>query len=98
MPSIENKYIDSSSFSTATAVYDDIHLTIKASDGVYQYDEQYRTQLNGLLGPLFQCEVCGIPCGGTLNPPATAALIPAALSSTWSNRFISIRHICRKHL
>lgn len=72
MPSIENKYIDSSSFSTATAVYDDIHLTIKASDGVYQYDEQYRTQLNGLLGPLFQCEVCGIPCGGTLNPPAGA--------------------------
>ena len=69
MPSIENKYIDSSSFSTATAVYDDVHLTTKASDGVYQYDEQYRTQLNGLLGPLFQCEVCGIPCGGTLNPP-----------------------------
>ena len=72
MPSIENKYIDSSSFSTATAVYDDIHLTIKASDGVYQYDEQYRTQLNGLLGPLFECETCGIPCGGTLNPPAGA--------------------------
>lgn len=69
MPSIENKYIDSSSFSTATAVYDDVNLTIKASDGVYQYDEQYRTQLNGLLGPLFQCETCGIPCGGTLNPP-----------------------------
>ena len=69
MPSIENKYIDSSSFSTATAVYDDVNLTIKASDGVYQYNEQYRNQLNGLLGPLFQCEICGIPCGGTLNPP-----------------------------
>jgi len=70
MPSTESKYIDSSDFATATAVYDDINLTIKASDGVYQYDGEYRTQQNGLLGPLFQCEECSIPCGGTINPPS----------------------------
>ena len=72
MPSTENKYIDSSSFSTATAVYDDVNLTIKASDGYYQSNDTYRYQLNGELGPSFICEQCGIPCGGILNPPLGA--------------------------
>lgn len=69
MPSIENKFIDSSSFATATRVYDDIHLTTVSADGYYQYNSEYRRQLNGFLGPLTICETCGIPCGGTLNPP-----------------------------
>ena len=70
MPSIENKYIDSSSFATARRVYDDIHLITVSPDGYYQYNNEYRRQLNGLLGPLTISEECGIPCGGTLNPPA----------------------------
>jgi len=70
MPSIENKFIDSSSFATATRVYDDINLIIVSPDGYYQYNNEYRYQLNGLLGPLTICEECGIPCGGTLSPPA----------------------------
>jgi len=70
MPSIENKYIDSSSFATATRVYDDIHLTTISPDGFYQYNNEYRNQVNGLLGPLTICEECGIPCGGTLTPPS----------------------------
>lgn len=70
MPSIVNKFIDSSSFATATRVYDDIHLTTISPDGFYQYNNEYRNQVNGLLGPLTICEECGIPCGGTLSPPA----------------------------
>ena len=69
MPSIENKFIDSSSFATATRVYDDINLITVSPDGFYQNNNEYRNQLNGLLGPLTICEECGIPCGGTLNPP-----------------------------
>ncbi len=69
MATIVDKYIDSSSFETASAVFDDVHLTIKSVDGVYQHNNQYRIQLNGLLGPLFNCEICGIPCGENITPP-----------------------------
>jgi hypothetical protein len=58
MASIVNKYIDSASFETATAVYEDINLISKAVDGVYRNNSQYRIQLNGLLGPLFDCPSC----------------------------------------
>ncbi len=67
--SLLNKYIDSSDFITATAVYDDANLLIKAADGYYQDNNIYRYQLNGELGPSFVCEECGIPCGGTISPP-----------------------------
>lgn len=67
--SLVNKYINSSDFLTATAVYDDINLLIKAADGYYQDNDIYRQQVNGELGPSFVCEECGIPCGGTISPP-----------------------------
>ena len=61
MASIISKYIDAPDFATATAVYDDITLTSKSADGVYKYNSQYRVQLNGLLGPLFDCPSCITP-------------------------------------
>lgn len=67
--SLLNKYIDSSDFITATAVYDDANLLTKAADGYYQDNDIYRYQLNGELGPSFVCEECGIPCGGSISPP-----------------------------
>ena len=69
MPSTVNKYINSSNFSTATTVYDDINLTVVSPDGFYQFNNEYRSQLNGVLGPLFLCETCGIPCGEYLTIP-----------------------------
>lgn len=56
--SLVNKYIDSASFLTATAVYDDVHLTIKAADGYYQFGGQYRRQLSGLLLTVEVCLSC----------------------------------------
>ena len=47
--SIVNKFIDSSDFLTATAVYNDQDLTTKAADGYYNSNGLYREQLNGLL-------------------------------------------------
>ena len=56
--SLVNKYIDSVSFLTATAVYDDINLTTKATDGYYQFGGQYRRQVSGLLLTAAVCSDC----------------------------------------
>ena len=56
--SLVNKYIDSGSFLTATAVYDDINLTTKATDGYYQFGGQYRRQVSGTLLTATVCADC----------------------------------------
>ena len=56
--SLVNKYIDSGSFLTATAVYDDINLTTKATDGYYQFGGQYRRQVSGALLTATVCADC----------------------------------------
>ena len=56
--SLVNKYIDSISFLTATAVYDDINLTTKATDGYYQFGGQYRRQVSGSLLTATVCSDC----------------------------------------
>lgn len=50
-------YIDSTSFSTATAVYMDANLTTKAPDGYYSFDGVYRLQYLGLL---LETVACGV--------------------------------------
>ena len=56
--SVVNKFIDSVSFLTANAVYDDVNLTIKSADGFYQFGGQYRQQLSGLLLSSNVCADC----------------------------------------
>lgn len=56
--SIVNKFIDSADFLTATAVYDDVNLTIKAADGFYQFGGQSREQVSGLLQSSVICADC----------------------------------------
>lgn len=51
-------YIDSTSFLTATAVYTDELLTIKAPDGYYKFESGYREQLGGVLLNSIQCTTC----------------------------------------
>lgn len=51
-------YIDSPSFSTATAVFTDELLTIKAPDGFYKFETSYREQLDGLLLNNIECTEC----------------------------------------
>lgn len=64
-------YIDTSLFSTATAVWSDAPLTIKGADGWYQAPVEgtatYREQSSGVLGVATSC-VCGTYIGvGTTN-------------------------------
>jgi hypothetical protein len=56
--SLVNKYIDSVSFLTATAVYDDVNLTVKSADGYYQSGGQYRQQVSGALLSSSVCSDC----------------------------------------
>lgn len=48
-------YIDTADFSTATAVWTDTALTIKAADGYYAFGGNYRQQFEGLLLPITTC-------------------------------------------
>jgi len=56
--SLVNKYINSDDFLTATAVYNDVNLTVLAPDGFYQSAGRYRQQLLGILGPSLACPDC----------------------------------------
>jgi len=51
-------YIDSPTFDTATAVFTDANLTIKATDGFYKFGTAYREQLGGILLNSVQCTTC----------------------------------------
>ena len=55
-------YIDSDSFLTATAVYDDPYFETLASDGVYQDCGVFRVQQNGVLGAPTNCPICTEDC------------------------------------
>lgn len=54
-------YIDTASFSTATAVFSDATLTTKAADGYYSNQSIVRQQVNGILEPAVACTNCGTP-------------------------------------
>ena len=56
--SLVNKYINSDNFLTATAVYDDVDLTILSLDGYYQFGGNYRRQLSGVLSSSVICDDC----------------------------------------
>jgi hypothetical protein len=63
-------YINSSTFSGATAVFTDSNLTALADDGWYQLGGTYRQQLSGvLLDPVScpDCEACVTWSGGTFK-------------------------------
>jgi hypothetical protein len=51
-------YIDTTSFSSATAVYTDELLTVKAPDGYYKFGSVYREQLAGVLLNNIPCTSC----------------------------------------
>ena len=52
-------YIDTASFSTATAVFTDRALQTKAADGYYSDETIVRRQQNGILEPAVNCPNCG---------------------------------------
>ena len=67
-------YIDTSLFSTATAVWTDAALTTKAADGWYQDPTEnsniYRQQTGGTLGASANCQ-CSVPCNTDISASGT---------------------------
>lgn len=58
-------YIDTNNFSTATSIWTNSNLTIKAGDGFYQKDGFYREMSGGELLPSTVCPACPAPtCPG----------------------------------
>lgn len=59
-------YIDTNDFSTATSIWTNSSLTVKAADGFYQKDGFYRQMSGGELLSSTICPSCLIPCGETI--------------------------------
>jgi len=62
-----NYFIDGPTLSTATAVFDDIDLTICAADGFYSDGIVCRQQIGCALTIAVPCPDCIIPCDATIN-------------------------------
>lgn len=60
-------FINSGSFSTATAVYLDSTLTMIAPDGYYGDGTVSRQQSGGILLTAVACETCGTACGARID-------------------------------
>lgn len=63
-----NYYLDSNSFTTATAIYTDADLTTKAPDGLYQNCGVYRYQYDGFLQDPTTCPFCNVTECGSGKP------------------------------
>lgn len=66
-----SKFLDGTDLNNSTAVYDDVALTTKASDGYYSNGAIVREQVNGLLLPAASCPACvtPLPCAGSSQFP-----------------------------
>jgi hypothetical protein len=60
-------YIDGTTLSNSTAVYDNAAMTLCAADGFYSDGVIVREQVNCSLLPAQTCPTCAEPCGGTIN-------------------------------
>ena len=61
--SVATFFIDTSSFATATAVYTDATLQVKAANQFYQTGNSVREQSGGILLPAQTCAACGTAVG-----------------------------------
>ena len=68
MPTFADPYfLDGTTLSDSTAVFQNSGLTILAPDGYYSDGVIIRQQVNGLFLPQFTCPACGLGCGEGLT-------------------------------
>tara|TARA_R110002012_G_scaffold233815_2_gene407198 strand:- start:24757 stop:25689 length:933 start_codon:yes stop_codon:yes gene_type:complete len=65
--SLGNFYIDAPTLATATAVFDDVDLTVCAADGFYSDGTTVREQFNCVLLAAQPCPSCGVACSDTIT-------------------------------
>ncbi len=87
MASTVNIYLDAPDLATATAVFTDSALTVKASDGWYSNGVISRKQVSGELQVAETCVTCSVPCSGAINATGNvgAYVLPVNVGDTASD-------------
>jgi len=63
MSSFLNKFLNGTTLSNSTGVFNDALLTTEAPNGYYREGTIVRLQTNGILGPILDCPSCSQACG-----------------------------------
>ena len=68
-------YLNGTTLSNSTTVFDDAALTIVSADGFYADGSGIgREQVSGILGPIQNCPECLTPCGNPINATSGAGV------------------------
>jgi hypothetical protein len=68
-------YLNGTTLSNSTVVYDDAALTTVSADGFYADGSGIsREQVSGILGPIQNCPECLTPCGNPINATSGAGV------------------------
>lgn len=80
MATYSTLYINSTTFSTATAVFTDSTLSTLAADGFYSDGNVYRRQVNGILGDVITCSACA-DCFDISTASFLSSISPSSIPS-----------------
>jgi hypothetical protein len=76
-------YIDTNSFTTATSIWTNSNLTVKAPNGFYQKDGVYRQMSGGELLPVANCPDCFYQFGSSTMGANSSTACSSALNQTY---------------
>jgi hypothetical protein len=75
-------YIDTNDFATATSIWTNSNLTVKAANGFYQKDGVYRQMSGGELLPVANCPECFYAFDGSVMAANSANACSSAITET----------------
>lgn len=76
-------YLDTNSLATATGIWTNANLTVKAANGFYQKDGVYRQISGGELLPIQNCPDCFFAFGSSLVQANSSAACSSAITQTY---------------
>jgi hypothetical protein len=76
-------YIDTNSFTTATSIWTNSNLTVKAPNGFYQKDGVYRQMSGGELLAALNCPECFYPYGSSAVGVNSSAACSSTINQTY---------------
>ena len=76
-------YTDTNNFATATSIWTNANLTVKAPNGFYQKDGVYRQMSGGELLPVANCPECFYPFDGSLSAGSEATACASNITETY---------------
>jgi hypothetical protein len=76
-------YIDTNNFATATSIWTNANLTVKAPNGFYQKDGVYRQMSGGELLPVANCPDCFYQFGSSTMGANSSTACSSALNQTY---------------